>query len=97
MSNLKVDFENVNLNERKILSYANKVEEIHNKLNEDANKKDEFLGWLELPNNYDKKEFEKIKKCSKEIQESSDILLVIGIGGSYLGARAVIESLTNTL
>ena len=96
MSNLKVDFENVNLNERKILSYANKVEEIHNKLNEDANKKDEFLGWLELPNNYDKKEFEKIKKCSKEIQESSDILLVIGIGGSYLGARAVIESLTNT-
>ena len=41
MSNLKVDFENVNLNERKILSYANKVEEIHNKLNEDANKKDE--------------------------------------------------------
>ena len=96
MSNLKVDFENVNLNERKILSYANKVEEIHNKLNENANKKDEFLGWLELPNNYDKKEFEKIKKCSKEIQESSDILLVIGIGGSYLGARAVIESLTNT-
>ena len=46
MSNLKVDFENVNLNERKILSYANKVEEIHNKLNENANKKDEFLGWL---------------------------------------------------
>ncbi|HJJ04706.1 MAG TPA: glucose-6-phosphate isomerase [Clostridiaceae bacterium] len=96
MSNLKVDFGNVNLNERKILSYANKVEEIHNKLNENANKKDEFLGWLELPNNYDKKEFEKIKKCSKKIQENSDILLVIGIGGSYLGARAVIESLTNT-
>ena len=51
---------------------------------------------MELPTKYDKKEFEKIKKSAKKIQENSEILVVIGIGGSYLGARAVIEALTST-
>ena len=55
-----------------------------------------LFGWLELPSNYDKKEFSRIKKAAKKIKKESDILVVIGIGGSYLGARAVIESLTNT-
>ena len=58
--------------------------------------KKNFAGWLNLPEKYDKKEFEKIKKAAKKIQSDSDVLIVIGIGGSYLGARAVIESLTNT-
>ena len=49
------------------------------------------LGWLDLPVNYDKAEFEAIKKAAKKIRSNSDILIVIGIGGSYLGARAVIE------
>ena len=49
-----------------------------------------------MPTNYDKEEFERIKKCAERIKENSDIFLVIGIGGSYLGARAVIEALTNT-
>ncbi len=53
----------------------------------------DFLGWLELPTNYDKDEFERIKKASKKIQQNSDILIVIGIGGSYLGARSAIELL----
>lgn len=57
--------------------------------------KKNLYGWIELPSNYDKKEFEKIKKAASKIQKDSDILLVIGIGGSYLGARAVIESLTS--
>lgn len=96
MSNIKLDFKNSGVNDKSIMLYKYRVEEIHNKLQEDANKEDAFLGWLDLPKNYDKKEFDKIKKSAKKIQESSDILLVIGIGGSYLGARAVIESLTNT-
>ena len=54
------------------------------------------MGWLNLPSSYDKKEFEKIQKCANKIKKDSDILVVIGIGGSYLGARAVIESLTHT-
>ncbi len=53
----------------------------------------DFLGWVDLPENYDKQEFEAIKKAAKKIREDSDILVVIGIGGSYLGARAVIELL----
>ena len=51
----------------------------------------DFLGWIDLPVNYDKEEFDRIKKAAKKIQEDSEVLLVIGIGGSYLGARAAIE------
>lgn len=58
--------------------------------------KKNLLGWLELPTNYDKEEFSRIKKAAKKIQRDSDILVVIGIGGSYLGARAVIDSLTHS-
>ena len=53
----------------------------------------DFLGWIDLPVNYDKDEFERIKKAATKIQNDSDVLLVIGIGGSYLGARAAIEFL----
>ena len=53
----------------------------------------DFLGWIDLPVDYDKEEFSRIQKAAKRIQEDSDVLLVIGIGGSYLGARAAIEFL----
>ena len=51
----------------------------------------DFLGWIDLPVNYDKDEFARIQKAAKKIQKDSDVLVVIGIGGSYLGARAAIE------
>ena len=57
----------------------------------------DFLGWLDLPENYDKEEFARIKAAAKKIQSDSDILIVIGIGGSYLGARAAIEFLKSPL
>ena len=53
----------------------------------------DFLGWIDLPVNYDKEEFNRIKMAAKRIQSDSDVLLVAGIGGSYLGARAAIEFL----
>ncbi|MBQ6908702.1 MAG: glucose-6-phosphate isomerase, partial [Synergistaceae bacterium] len=53
----------------------------------------DFQGWIDLPINYDKDEFARIKKAAAKIQADSDVLLVIGIGGSYLGARAAIEFL----
>lgn len=53
----------------------------------------DFLGWIDLPVNYDKEEFARIKKSAEKIKSDSDVLLVIGIGGSYLGARAAIEFL----
>ena len=96
MGNIKVNFEYTRVFEKNVMKYAKQVAEIHKKLHEKADNENEFCGWLNLPTNYDKDEFEKIKKAAKKIQSNSDILLVIGIGGSYLGARAVIESLTNT-
>ena len=96
MGNIKVNFEYTRVFEKNVMKYAKQVAEIHKKLHEKADNEKEFCGWLNLPTDYDKDEFEKIKKAAKKIQSNSDILLVIGIGGSYLGARAVIESLTNT-
>lgn len=55
----------------------------------------EFLGWVNLPENYDKQEFERIKKAAQQIRSNSDVLVVVGIGGSYLGAKAAIDMLTN--
>lgn len=55
----------------------------------------DFLGWIDLPVNYDKEEFARIKAAAKKIQQDSDVLIVIGIGGSYLGARAVNEFLNH--
>ena len=56
----------------------------------------DFLGWVDLPLNYDKEEFTRIKAAAKKIQENSRVLVVIGIGGSYLGARAAIECLSHS-
>ncbi len=65
------------------------METLHNKTGEG----NDFLGWLTLPTDYDKEEFDRIKKAAEYIRENADVLIVIGIGGSYLGARAVIECL----
>ena len=63
----------------------------HKKITEKSGEGSDFLGWYSLPFDYDKDEFERIKKAAKKIQGMCDILVVIGIGGSYLGARAAIE------
>lgn len=56
----------------------------------------DFLGWVDLPNDYDKEEFERIKKAAEKIKKDSEVLIVIGIGGSYLGAKAALDMLTDT-
>lgn len=96
MSNVKLDFKYTNIDKKEIMKYTDTVEEIHNELRKKRLDKDEFLGWICLPSKYNKRELEKIKKCAKKIRENSEILVVIGIGGSYLGSRAIIESLTHT-
>ena len=96
MAGIKLDLENSGITERQLLKYREKVEVIHNELIKKSNSAKEMLGWLKLPANYSKEEFEKIKQTAEKIKKDSDVLIVIGIGGSYLGARAVIESLTNT-
>ena len=96
MSNIKVDFNNSNIKLDQIIEYTEKVEKIHKSLHQKADDEKEFLGWLNLPEKYDKKEFERIKKAANRIKKDSEVFLCIGIGGSYLGARAVIESLTHS-
>ena len=96
MAKIQVDLKNSNITKKSILEYKQKVEKIHKELHERADLEDDFAGWVELPTNYDKKEFSRIKKAAKKIKKESDILVVVGIGGSYLGARAVIEALTHT-
>ena len=96
MSNIKLDFSNTGIPMNEVMKYSAKVEEIHKELQAKKDDEKEFLGWLELPTNYDKEEFARIKKTAEKIKKDSEILVVIGIGGSYLGARAVIESLTHT-
>ena len=68
------------------------VELAHQQLESRSGAGNDFLGWLDLPVNYDKEEFARIKEAAKKIREDSDVLLVAGIGGSYLGARAVLEA-----
>ena len=69
----------------------------HKQLSEKSGLGNDFLGWVDLPKNYDKEEFARIKKAAEKIKSDSEVLIVIGIGGSYLGARAVIEALRSPL
>ena len=94
--NISLNLENSGITQKTILTYKEQVENIHKDLHRRASDEKDFVGWLELPTNYDKEEFERIKKAAEKIGKESDILLVIGIGGSYLGARAVIDALTSS-
>ena len=69
------------------------VQAAHRTIHEKSGQGSDFLGWLDLPANYDREEFERIKKAAAKIRSHSQVLVVIGIGGSYLGARAAIELL----
>ncbi|MED4204696.1 glucose-6-phosphate isomerase [Neobacillus mesonae] len=72
------------------------VKVAHHSLHEQTGAGSDFLGWINLPTDYDKEEFSRIQKAAEKIKTDSDILLVIGIGGSYLGARAAIEMLNHS-
>lgn len=74
-------------------SYSEKVKKVHEMIEKRNGPGNDFLGWLKYPNTYDKVELEKIIECAKYVRENYDVLVVCGIGGSYLGARAGIEAL----
>ncbi|WP_026882651.1 glucose-6-phosphate isomerase [Clostridium akagii] len=84
------------LEEHEIKYLQPMVTEAHNMLHNKTGQGNDFLGWIDLPVNYDKKEFIRIKRAAEKIKNDSDVLIVIGIGGSYLGARAAIEMLSHT-
>ena len=84
---MRLDFSNVNLDN--IESYEQKALEAFDTLINKSGKGNDFLGWIDRPVDYDKDEFERIKKAASKIRENSDVLVSIGIGGSYLGIKAV--------
>ena len=95
MSDLKIELKNTNIEDKEIMAYKDQVAKIHKELYLNADDEEEFLGWLKLPTDYDKEEFARIKKVAEKVKNDSDVLVVIGIGGSYLGARVVIEAMNS--
>ena len=87
---IKLDYSNATLNE-KIEDYQPQVDKIHQQLLNKSCLGNDFIGWMDWPLDYDKEEFARIKEAAREIREKADVLLVCGIGGSYLGARSAIE------
>lgn len=95
MTNYSFDYKHALsfFNEQAMYAMQNKVDEIHNQLHKRSAEKNDYKGWVDLPKNYNKKEFKRIEETAKKIQSHSDILLVIGVGGSYLGSKAAIDML----
>ncbi|AOM82055.1 glucose-6-phosphate isomerase [Salisediminibacterium beveridgei] len=84
------------LSEHELTNLQGAVNAAHEALHNQSGAGNDFLGWIDLPANYDKEEFARIQKSAEKIQSDSDVLIVIGIGGSYLGARAAIDALSHS-
>ena len=98
MDRVSLDYSKISpfVSEEEIDSFEAEVMKAKNTLLSKSGEGNDFIGWLDLPVDYDKEEFARIKKAAEKIRRDSDVLLVIGIGGSYVGARAAIEALTHS-
>ena len=85
------------VSESDLSAIQSEVSKAHKTLLEGTGEGNDFLGWVDLPNNYDKEEFARIKVAAEKVKKSCDVFIVIGIGGSYLGARAVVEFLKSPM
>lgn len=96
MTHIQLDYQKALsfFEQHEIDQQADRVKSVHRTIHEGTGAGSDFLGWVDLPVDYDKEEFARIQKSAKQIQSNSDVLVVIGIGGSYLGARSAIEMLT---
>ncbi|WP_188384651.1 glucose-6-phosphate isomerase [Ornithinibacillus halotolerans] len=84
------------INHEELTNLSEFVSVAHHAIHNQTGPGNDFLGWVNLPENYDKEEYERIQKAAEKIKSNSDILLVIGIGGSYLGAKAALEMLNHS-
>jgi glucose-6-phosphate isomerase len=98
MIDLKIDYTNTLevIKEQDVLAFQKEINEHYNSLKLKSGLGNDFLGWVELPSEIDDKLIGRIEKLASEIRAKSDIFVVVGIGGSYLGARAIIEALDNS-
>jgi len=93
MKELEFDYSNSMIRDHELSYLREYVKSAHNMLHEKTGAGNDFLGWVDYPKNYDRDEFERIINAAGRIKDSSEVFLVIGIGGSYLGARAAVELL----
>ena len=84
---------NNQISEQDIKAYQSKVTKINKMIDEKTGPGNDFLGWVDWPVNYDKEELQRIKKDAQYVRDHFEVLVVCGIGGSYLGARAALEAL----
>ena len=98
MNEIRFDYEKAKgfISDAEIKALAPYVKVAHDTVQNKTGAGNDFLGWVDLPVDYDKEEFARIKKAAEKIRNDSDILIVIDIGGSYLGARAAIEMLSHS-
>ncbi|MBE9390322.1 glucose-6-phosphate isomerase [Vagococcus salmoninarum] len=98
MSHIKFDYSKIGsyIGEHELEYMQNQVSAADKALREGTGAGSDYLGWIDLPVNYDKDEFARIKKAATKIQEDSEVLVVIGIGGSYLGAKAALDFLNHS-
>ncbi|MDA3730478.1 glucose-6-phosphate isomerase [Niameybacter massiliensis] len=96
MSKITLDYSKTGINKHEVEFFEAQVKLAHEMLHNKTGVGNDFLGWIDLPADYDKAEFERIQQAAEKIKNDSDVLIVIGIGGSYLGARACIEALSHT-
>ncbi len=92
MGKITFEYENADIKQEEIDALKEQVEVIHKNLHNKTGAGSEYLGWLDYPGVYDRLEVEKIKEAAKKIVSDTDVMVVIGIGGSYLGAKAVIKA-----
>ncbi|NLI89452.1 MAG: glucose-6-phosphate isomerase [Epulopiscium sp.] len=96
MDQIRLDYSKAGVKDYEIDFLKWQAEGAHKLIHDKTGAGNDFLGWVDLPVNYDKNEFEEIKRSAKKIQEDTDVFIVIGIGGSYLGAKAALDALTHT-
>lgn len=96
MSKITIDYSKTGVQSHEVEYFKEQIAIGHKMLHEKTGPGNDFLGWVDLPVDYDKEEFARIQKAADKIKNDSDVLIVIGIGGSYLGARACIDALSHT-
>ena len=96
MDKILFDFSNSEIREHELDYLQEPVAQMHRLLHEKTGAGSDYLGWVDYPVNYDTEEFERVIRAAEKIKKDSQVLIVIGIGGSYLGARAAIEMLTHS-
>lgn len=93
---IKFDYSKSFVKEHEVDNFKTFIENSHNLLHANKGPGSEFTGWMNLPSDYDKDEYERVKAAAERIRNNSEVFVILGIGGSYLGARACIEALSHS-